>query len=254
MDQLPEGFIDKDTWVEMGRDPAQWRDPEEFAERGEKINGILKKTNEGLKAELGAVRKDLEQFMQNQRELTERREKKAYERAKAEYEDKLSNLRKEKRLAVEEADGARYEAAEEAERALRPPEAPVEVQPEKTASDEFQAWTEKETWYGTKPELRDYADFLSIKYRKDVDAGKMTVSEALEKVASQVKTQFSHEFGNQRREAPPPVDGGGDVKRNGSKGFRDLPQDAKDAIGRFERQGLDRETLVKEYVDFYFGD
>lgn len=57
---IPKMFIDKETWVKQGRDPAKWVSPELFAERTERIN-----TTQRLKQELKQQEKEFESRLKN---------------------------------------------------------------------------------------------------------------------------------------------------------------------------------------------
>lgn len=56
----PKMFIDKETWIKQGRDPAKWVSPELFAERTERIN-----VTQRLKQELKQQEKEFESRLKN---------------------------------------------------------------------------------------------------------------------------------------------------------------------------------------------
>ena len=247
--EKPAGFIDKDKWVEMGRDPDEWRDPDEFEERGEKITSVLKKQRDELKAEIDAFKQDFTSYRTQQQDITIRKEREAYERAKAEHAAEIAAIRAEKKRAVEEMDGDALIRAEERQENLVAPSPPREMHaPE--PNPEFVSWVQKNEWYGKDEDLREYADLLSHKFLPDVQSGRMTVTQALEKTAERVKKQFGHKFGNERRNQAAPVAEGGPGRTSG-KTYRDLPADAKAACERFAKRGI---MTKEQYIKDYFGE
>lgn len=249
-EETPEGFISKERWEEMGRDPDDWRDPEEFKEKGEQINSVLKKQRDELKGEIDSFRKDFDQYRQHQHQLTQQKEKEAYERARREYDSQLKQIREVKAKAIEDMDGEQFTQAEDMEKRLTPPQEPIPQQQQQRPQlhpdvAEFISRPEN-AWYNEDKGLREYADYLATKNLDQVRMGSMTVKEALKSVSEQVKEQFPQKFGKGR---VPSVESGSTTTRSKGKSFRDLPAEAKEACDRFIKRGvkITREQYAKEY-------
>lgn len=249
----PEGFIDKDKWVEMGRNPDDWRSPDEFKEFGEKTNSILKKQRDELKQEIDSFRQDFESYRTRQQQITAQKEKEAYERAKRDYEEQVTMARTAKAKAIEEMDSEGFLRAEDVEKSLRPPKPPQEeIQQTPGLTPEVTEFINKpeNSWYANDKELRDYADFLSFRYVDQIKAGQMTVKQALEDISGQVRRQFPGKFGQSKSSAGSVESGGGPQRKKG-KDYRDLPSEARAACDRFVKRGI---MTKDQYVKDYFGE
>lgn len=248
-EDVPEGFISKERWEEMGKDPDEWRSPEEFKERGEKINSVLKKQRDELKGEIDSFRQDFEQYRQHQQQVTAQKEKEAYERASREYNEQLQKIRQAKAKAIEEMDSENFLKAEDMEKTLKPPQEPRHDQPPQAHPDIAEFITRPEnSWYNEDKDLREYADYLATTFVEPVRGGQMTVKQALQKVSERVQQQFPHKFG---KKTAPTVEGGSGMARSKGKTFRDLPSDAKEACKRFVKRGV---ITTEQYVKEYFGE
>lgn len=253
-EEVPAGFISRERWEELGRDPEEWRDPQEFKEQGEKYAAVLKRQRDELKAEIDSFKQDFNQYRSQQEQFVQRKEREAYERAKREYDLQLEEISKMKREAIADMDGDKFAQAETMERQIRPPDVPQEPPKQQQIDPTISKWMEKNDWYHTDRERQEYAEFIVFKHTEDVRAGRMSVAQVLEKAEEEVKTKFSDRFGNVNRNSPQQVDSGGGERRPSKKSAKDLPRDAREAIERFVKRGYDRKTLEKEYIQTYFGD
>jgi len=243
------GWVPQDEWH---GDPKAWRPAKEFVERGENIIPILNSRLEKLEAELQMAAK------LNKKELEEMKVQ-SYERAKSEYEQKLSDLREKENQAFLEGDQEAWDKIREQRDKIKPPEE-VKVEQEAPESPDFAPWVEKNPWFKEDEELRLYAENV---YAGIVNAmnqqGKILPDKDLyKKVEVAVKGAYPEKFTNPRREEPSSVEGGSESspKKSGGKSFNDLPADAKATYKRladkFKMQG--RELTKDQYATSYFED
>lgn len=237
------GWTDEDKYT---GDPERWVDAKTFIERGETILPILKDRLRKQDDDLKNIRGELRTVIQNQGEF----ERTTRERVQTEFEDR-------KRKAVAEADTDAYDEVHKEEQrwyqAQRPPAAaPSEGAQEGNAI--LTAWNEQNPWFGTDPELSEFADDLAgvISKRQPHLAG---TAELLEKVASRTREVYPDKFTNPNRQGKGAVEGstgpaGGGKGRK--KSYADLPGAAKTKCDEYVANKW--VASRDEYVDTYFGD
>ncbi len=188
---MEAGWRPKEQWEADGKDPAEWRSAKEFNERGEFFKTIhqIKRELKQKDATISAMQKH-HQYVFDQ----------AFRKAQAE-------LRKERREALRNDDIDRVEQIEtqlqetEQEYNAKKQEMVADQQAAQAAGPhpEFQAWLDKNDWYSTDEDLRDFADAAGLVYtKKNPGVQPEVVLSHVEKV---VKQKFPEKFG-QRKAAP----------------------------------------------------
>lgn len=233
-----QGWVPKE---EFTGPEDKWTDAENFVKRGKEINAILRKDNEFLKREVAEMKSTMMEFKKYHEET-----------AKREYEKALNDLRQAKKEAIEAGDGERVlqvedrmdelKGARQEEKAAQP--APNQIGPE------FIAWQEENKWFGKDTELTAEANLIGevVKRQNPYLAG----TEFLDEVTKRVKRMYPEKFTNANRSKPNPVEGTTTKPAaSRSKGFNDLPPEAKAACQKFEKQGL---MTKEQYLKEYFGE
>ena len=198
-----QGWVPKEEWEASGRPPDEWRAAKEFVERGE-----LYKTIHSLKRSERQTATRLDALQKHHHYVFEKAHQKAVE-----------DLKRERRQAIRSED---LEAAEniaeeiEALKEAHNQEKQVVVaqaQQAQTSNPEFQQWVEKNPWYATDMELREFADATAIVYINKNSSS--TPAAVLKHVETSLKRNFPEKFGTVKKAAPNAVVG---VDRTNSKG------------------------------------
>lgn len=237
-ESTPEDRAARIGWTSKEKfrgDPTKWVDAETFLKNGEESLPILRENNRKLQKALEEQAKTAAEFAK----YHEQTEKRAYERAKKELQAEIKAAAK----AGDEAGAAA--AAEE----LAQVEADHKVAAAKPPSDPvFDSWLAQNSWYND-PDMAIEAEAIAYKLRK-----KGTKDDGLaflDKVKDEMKKQFPEKFGNPRRSQAGAVEGSGGGGDGGgkSKGWSDLPAEAKAAGERFIKQGYikDKEAYAKQF-------
>lgn len=219
-----QGWKPKEEWVAEGGDPDEWRSAREFVDRGELLKQIhnqnrkLKQVEQGfdaLKTHHGVV----------------------YEKA---YKDALAALKSQRRAAMIDGDLDAVEAIEEAieEKKEEFQQAKIAEKPVGPAP-EFVAWVDRNSWYESNEDLREFADFKGISYAKK-HPGVDPVA-VLKYVEEEVKKKFPEEFGV-RRGAPSPVAGVDKTARKGRADAFELTEQEESIMKNLVRS----KTMTKE--------
>lgn len=239
------GWVPEDQWR---GDPKQWRPAEEFVKRGENIIPILNDRVSKLQEELNMALKV------NKQEIAEIK-KQANERAKAEYETKLQQLREKENQAFLEGDQEAFDKIRDERDKITPPEE-VKVEEPDNVSPDFEPWLAKNQWYSTDSQLHAYADNIGIAMRDAANSSGSPLSDAelFNKVEVAVKAAFPDKFTNPKRESAPSVEAATDTPKKGGNKFGDLPASAKAQYDRmakqFELRG--RKFTKEQYAQTYF--
>jgi hypothetical protein len=224
--ELPEGGAPDNqevntpepTAIELRAMEMGWRPKEEF--QGDEADFIdagefvrrkpLFEKIDGQSRELKAVRRALEEFKTHYNKVNEN----AYERA-------LASLKAERRQALTEGDGDRFEQIDDQIKA-------VEKQVEQVRADnakpvvqddvvhpEFQSWKSRNSWYDETSYMRKYADEVGIQLHQRG----LAPAEVLKEVEKAVRKEFPQKFVNPNKAAAPDVEAGstGTRKSGGGK-------------------------------------
>ena len=222
------GWRPKEEWE---GDPEKWRDAKEFVERGELYDKI-----DSMGKELKETRKALKMLQEHNAKIKETEYKRAV--------DELKALQK-KHLEEGNSDGY-LETTElltdlKAEQKAR--EVVKETVPETPQVDpRFSAWVEKNKWYSSDEDMRDYADYVGQRYAKRNPG--INPVDVLRYVTQEVKEKFKDKFENPNR-TKQSVESGGTPSPVKKSSF-ELTEDEKKVMNTFIRSGA---MSKEEYIE-----
>lgn len=257
-------------WVpaeEFKGDKTKWVDADAYVENGRKILPIVKRENEALRADLTALRTQVERQNQtiaaNQDAMAALEEFHSAEtkrKVKEVREKLLSDLKAAKDADDTEAEVRITDALTQNAQALKEAGEPAkkkETQPpaDHTKEPGFVAWVSENPWFGTDETRTELALFTATRLRQKgvTSVGRPffdKVSEEMEKLVP-----------GKAAPAEDKVNGGGRPSnaRGGGKTFSDLPADAKAACDKYEtrlvgegRKFANQTDYRKYYVAKYF--
>jgi hypothetical protein len=225
-------------------DLAKWTDAETFVSRGKEIMPILRKNNERLVGEIGAVKQELTAVQTALAEATEAlAEFKKYneETSKRAYEKAVRDLRAQKADAIKEGDGEKVVEIEAAlddldaqRRSPSPSPLPAPKPAAATAAPaptavhpDFAAWEADNKVWLAEPEKQAYAQSISsfVRLQNPTLQGRAF----LDKITEMVEQHFGG------APAAKSESGGQGAGRNSkSRTYSDLPAEAKAACDRME--------------------
>ena len=250
-------------WVpleEFRDDEAKWVDANTFVKRGREINPILRKHNAELKKQIESLQRDSKEAIEAAKEFREF-QKSNFETKKASLEAELAQLRQAKKEAINESDGDRVVAIDEAiddlkeqKESLKAPVVKEQVQ-ENEVDPTLQVWLDKNKWFGEDKSMTRRTNALGAVLREEFP--NLKGQPFLDKLDEEVRKTYPDKF---EREKPQQLEGNSSTRANsgGKKSYTDLPADAKQACDRFIKQGLYKANTVAEsraaYVADYFGE
>src|SRR5690606_1081142 len=218
-------------------DPTKWRSAELFLE----LEPFYKRI-ESQSKQLKNYEKTVKQIAQDMKTVREQAYKKA-----------LSDLRAERKNAMQEGDYDRVELLEERMDLLKEEQQRQAIQAEVSHAEDdvdpsvFVEWTKRNTWYERDSGLKDWADARGlVLFQQGKD--KMEILQILEREA---KHKFPEKFTNPNRERP------GTVTATGRKttAAKAVEQNMTDAERRIMENilrvtpGLTKEQYLKELAD-----
>lgn len=232
-----QGWVPKETWVEQGGDPEEWRSAKEFVARGE-----LYKSLHQTKADLKKTQAALSALQRHHQYVFE----KAHQTA-------LNELKMQRRAAIRNDDLETAEAlAEEMEQAKEQfaqekaqLQAVQQQEMQQQVPAEFIEWRSKNLWYDSDLELRDFADAIGLVYYNR-NPGSPTIK-VLQHVEQEVKRKFPDKFG-MKRAAPNAVGTVDRTNKRGNKANDDMELNdlEREIMTQLVRSG---EMTEKEYKD-----
>lgn len=201
-------------------DPDKWRPAKEFVDRGE-LFGKMDSLNKDLKD----TRKALKMLQDHHTKVKE-----------VEYNNALRELKALQKKHLEEGNSDGYLEtsdlltdlkAEQKAREVVQENAPPPVDPR------FTEWVERNKWYSSNQEMRDFADTLGIGYR-DRNPDK-SPEEILQFVTEQIRSKYRDRFTNPNRTKPSSVEGG-DTAPKKKESF-ELSAEERKVMNAFVRTG-----------------
>jgi len=196
-------------WVpkeEFKGDPAKWVPAETFVDRQPFFEKI-----DQLKTSLKHVQTEQEREKERNRKFMAEYQAAAMKAAEAQFNEKLAVLREEKKLALREGETDRVVDLDEQMADLREQKkqaAYVEM-PERIIPDpaeqraKVQAFVERNKWYDTDEDMRDWADMRGRRLASQGIHG----DEILSRLEKDVKEAFPQKFRNSNRDKPSAVEG-----------------------------------------------
>ena len=199
------GWKPKDAWVADGGEETEHRSAREFVDRGE-----LYKSLHSLKRELRQEREARVALQGHHTKVYET----AYLKAKDDLKLQRRNAMRNDDLEAVEAIEEQIEQVDREHQSVRQ-SAQIVEKANLGPNPEFVTWIEKNQWYESNEELREFADAQGIMYvNKNPGAAPATV---LKHVEAKVKNHFKDQF-QPRRAAIDPVS----APRRNAKGSDDF--------------------------------
>ena len=212
------------------------KDAQTFVEDGEKISGMLKAKIGRLEDRIDSQSHTFAEFKQ----YTDGQRKKDAK----ENERLVSELEKVKAQAITDGDGV---AAVNADREIQ--NLQVKEPPPQERNVAGDIWFSNNEWYAKNPVLHAHADFVADQLRSE---GVNDQSPAFfDELTKRVKEASPQEFENPNRNKAGSVESGGakEVKDSKAQTWANLPDEAKAAAKRFEKDipGFKREDYLSTY-------
>lgn len=169
--------------------------------------------------------------------------------AAKEREKVINELKRAKKLALEEEDFDAVIAIDDKIAETRVAKDPAE----ETRNEAFEAWVEQNTWYSQDVELKEYADLIGTAYYSKNPT--KSAAEVYKYVEKETKARYPDKFPtNERRSRPAPVEGANKGRKGGSKRSKystaDLPEEHLQIMRSLIRGKVMTE---EEYLKDYFG-
>ena len=234
-----QGWVSQDEW---DGDPTQWREAQVFLERGEyfKTMGTQRKQIDKLNAVVekmaniqAATRED-----ERQKVLQELSDKKVSAMEDGEFErvatidNEMDRIRSEPAMAVPNIDGQTEQ---------------------KYTQDQIAEYIDKNSWYRTNSDMRQYADSIAVGFRSNNPNA--TIDDVLEYTDSEIKIRYPEQFGGQVPSASPVASTRRTTKPgpNGTqkkKTLDDLPASSRDMYTQIGQSFVDAGAVdsIDEYV------
>lgn len=194
--------------MKMGWRPKEdFDDDEDFVDAEEFIKRKpLFDANSRLKSELKDVKKALRELANFQLKIREDERKSV-----------LTELRSQKKQALEEGDAQKLIEIDEQIADVRAEEIAQKNQPavRQNPHPNFVSWVEKNNWYAQDSELRAEADFIGTSYAASHPG--IDPEEVLKVVASRIKKMYPEKFQNPNRSRPSAVEGTSGPRTGGKK-------------------------------------
>lgn len=225
---------------EFEGDPEDFIDAKEFVRRKPLFEKI-----EHQSKELKAVRKALESFKDHYSKVKE-----------VEFDRAMRRLKEEQKQALVDQDVDRFYAIEEAKDTIQKEkddfvakQKESQVQDEPALHPKFQAWVERNPWYGTEKHMRVFADDLGVQLART-----MPPDEVLKEVEKRVRAEFPHKFRNPNKDRASSVEEGSSSAKGRSEGGasmssfeKTLSEDERRVMNQLVRGGhITKEAYLKD--------
>lgn len=235
-----EGWVPRE---EFKGDSAKWVDAETFVKRGEEILPIVNAKNRKLSEEVDELRKQLEDVKSGNAKFREFHER-AIARERQERDVLIKQLEAERRKAIDEGDGAKFDEADKRLNQLR-----AQPQTEPEQSPEVKAWLAENPWYESDELLAALADGLSPKLARERPdlVGKRAFLDELTKL---VKAKAPDKFENPNRQRAVTEDTTTRGTQGKGRTWEDLPEADRKVAEQFIRTipGFTKEQYLADYI------
>lgn len=226
------GHLSKEEWIAQGRDPDQWKSPEEF----DKVGKILEQVY-SLRKQMDQRDREIKALVEYQ-ERTSQRE---YERAKADLESRLASAR----------DDMDVEGVEHYKEELVKLNYMEQQQQQQNQQNQRQAalnsFKERNAhWFNDRnPDLVNRAVAIDDEIKADINAGRLKVN-SLDEIGTMIEKRMQYEYPDrvlkQTYQKPPSVPPSRSsvnktaVNKNSAKSaFKNLSQEHKDTYNVYKR-------------------
>lgn len=230
------GWSSEEKW----RGPkGEWKSAKDFIAHTEDSNGRLKHQVKNLDDRLANAER-------MNKVITDRLK----EQDKIGYERALKEIKDQKREAARVGDVEAFEELEKREEDVRKNAAPKEIAPPGEPA-EITTWKKTNAWFDTDKGMTREA--IGIYEGYAAEHPKASIEEALQEVSRKMPILHPEKFENPNRANAPRVEGNGPLRGGKkSKGYADLPAEAKRAAKQFVEDKLFKNT--EEYAVEYFKD
>lgn len=234
-----EGWRPED---EFSGEKSRWIPADEFMRRKPLFEKI-----ESLKSDSYQSRKELQDIKKTLTTLADHHKKVR----ETEYEHAIQDLKMQRRVALEERDGAAIDVIEEKMDGLKQEKQEFDQQIKQEAkavvapTPEYVGWVKENTWYHTEKEMHDFADGVGASYLQSNPNA--TPDAVFSYVTKQAKRAFPEKFSSERAQSPSRVDSGTSSDGRPSPKTDDLKlsPDEEEVARRFEKSGI---MTRKEYA------
>lgn len=225
------GWVPKE---EYDGDETRWLDAGEFVRRQPLFERIEKQSRE-----LKEVKRTIAQFAQHHAKVRE-----------TEYQRAISDLEAKKVAAFEDGDAkqvvkidSELRVVEKAKDQFVAEQYAAAASEAQSVHPEFEAWTNRNTWYNTDRGMKAYADAYGadLASKGKADGSRYSPDEVLKHVEKKVREEFPKRFTNQNREKPGAVESSSSRGNGNHDGF--VPTDFERSVAeKFVKQGLYKNT------------
>lgn len=247
-----QGWRPKD---EFKGNPDLWRPAEDWVKRADEMTPIMKATNKKLEDDLLSTQEELRGVKETLTNMTRVQEKYATDS----YDQKVSDIRAQKIVAVDAGETAKFLELEEQEKRLAKPEA-VEATEETIHPVAQRFFSENAEWWDKDASMTRYAQALGneMVQNKDPRAKVGNEAEFFKAIKEDMQATFPHKFMNPNREistVDEPNTRGSESIHPGPKGWNDLDGEAQEhcnmMCGPTDKGGIPGMTKEK-YIKAYF--
>ena len=238
------GHLSKEEWVAQGRDPNQWKSPEEFDKTGKILEQLY-----ALRSKVDQRDREIKALVDYQQRTSQRE----YERAKQELEARLAASKDDmdmEGVAHYTKELTRLEHIEQTNKVQNV------QQHQQEALEKFKE--RNQHWFNDRnPDLMNRAVEIDNQIKADIDAGNIKVN-SLDDIAKMIEKRIEYEYpdrvlGN-RTQKPPmispsqsSVNKTAAVKDSVSKTFKGLSQEHKDTFNVYKR--LNPNVTEAEFIN-----
>lgn len=226
--------------------PEGWVDADRFLELPSTQNKMLRDELKELRTQSAKADETFAERLERLDRANKAAMKAAMDQKDREFANRMAELQREQRKAVELGDVDEFDRLERARQQMKPPEK-VEEPEDTTKADTHK---QVEAWRETRPWAKDPFVFsAAIQATQTPENTNKSIPELLEVAEQKARTYFPHLF-----EAPKPkqsrVDGGGLAGGSRGKGANDLPAEAVAAGKEFVSSGIFKS--LDDYAKDYF--
>jgi hypothetical protein len=264
------GWVPQEEWR---GDKAKWVDAETFTRRGEEIIPILKKNNQELQAKFDTAQAEVKRlndlFKASQESIEELKKFQSTETKRQVAEaraDLITELKAAKKEGNTDLEVDLQVAISELDRKIAEPTAQPKPSADgapttPSADPVFVAWRADNKWFDSDPVRQATAIGIATKLRAD-PANSVLVGRAFfDKVGEEVSAIFDKETKKNTKVEGSGGGGGGSNGGERTKGFSDLPPEAKQVCERQAaklvgpgRAFKDVAAWQKHYAQIYFSE
>lgn len=224
------GHLSKEEWVAQGRDPKQWKSPEEFDKTGKILEQIY-----ALRSKVDQRDREIKALVEYQQRTSQRE----YERAKQELEQRLANSKNDmdvEGVAHYTKELSRLEQIEQTNNAQQA------QQHQQEALERFKE--RNQHWFNDRnPDLVNRAVEIDNQIKADINAGNIKVN-SLDDIGYMIEKRLSYEYpdrvlGTKGNNRPPIVNHSAvnkvAAKASSKVSFQNLSQEHKDTYNVYKR-------------------